>query len=440
MTAVRRAAWLLVTPLLPATRSPAAPPQDRVGPTDTLTSAYEVSGVRVIQRFSQASDIVAVRLYLLGGTRQLTERNAGIEALLLRASALGTDRFPRVEAQRAMDRTGSVVTLEPELDWTVFGFTGLVGDVDAAWGVFADRLRHPTLSDQGVDRARARLLSEAHRRYTQPDERLEAIGMQALFEGHPYALDPQGTETSLAGITVDELKAYAREQVVTSRMLLAIVGNVTRAHVESLVTATLGRQPRGAYTWVLPGPPPKTKTRWLVQHRQTQTSYLLGLFAGPEPTQRLYWAFRVATALLSSGLHRAIRSERGLSYAAYAPYHEYAVPVGGAYASTPQPDQTLLLMVGQIGELEARQLDYSGLSRFIDHFSFEYLAENATAAGQADFLARAELYLGDYRRGDEFIKRLHGVSPSDIRAVAATYMSKIQFAYLGDTTRMHGHW
>lgn len=410
------------------------------GPPDTLTVAYDASGVRVIQRLLPNSDLVAVRLYLLGGTRQLTERTAGIEALLLRASASGTEQFPGAAARRAMDETGSVVTLEPDVDWTVFGFTGLAADLDAAWRVFADRLLHPALSEQGVAHARARLLSEARRRYTEPDERLQAIAMQALFRGHPYALDPQGTETSLAALTIDDLKTYQREQMVTSRMLLAVVGNVTRAHVESLVTATLGRQARGAYVWALPPAAPKGRSHWLIEHRQIPTTYMLGLFAGPPPTSRSYWAFRVAIALLSSGLNRAIRTERGLSYAAYAPYRECAIPVGGAYVSTPKPDKVLGLMIGQIEELGSQQLDYFGLSRFIDSFGFEYLAENATAAGQADFLARAELYLGGYQHGDEFIKRLHGVSPRDIQSVVAEYMTAIQYAYLGDTTRMHGHW
>ena len=430
------AAALLLAPLLFA-GGPGGPGD---GPPDTLTVGYDVAGVRVVQRLLPASDLVAVRLYLLGGTRQLTESTAGIEALLLRASASGTDQFPGAEARRAMDATGSVVTLEPDVDWTVFGFTGLAEDVDAAWRVFADRLLHPTLSEQGVAQARARLLSEARRRYTEPDERLQALAMRALFHGHPYALDPEGTETSLAALTIDDLKAYEREQMVTSRMLLTVVGNVTRAHVESLVTATLGRQPRGAYVWALPPAAPAARPHWLIEHRQIPTTYMLGLFAGPPPTSHSYWAFRVATALLSSGLNRAIRTERGLSYAAYAPYRECAIPVGGAYVSTPKPDKVLTLMVGQIEELGGQELDYFGLSRFIDSFSFDYLAENATAAGQADFLARAELYLGGYQHGDEFTKRLHGVSPRDIQLVVAQYMTAIQYAYLGDTTRMHGHW
>jgi zinc protease len=410
------------------------------GPTDTMTVRYDVAGIRVVQRYAPASDIVAVRLYLLGGTQQLTERTAGIEALLLRASGLGTELFPGAEAHNAMDRTGSIVTLEPELDWTVFGFTGLARELDAAWSVFADRLVHPTLSERDVAQTRARLLSDARRRYTEPDARLTAIAMRALFRDHPYALDPEGTETSLAGLTVDDVKTYAREQIVASRMLLVLVGNVTRAHAESLVTATLGRLPAGSYRWTLPSPPAKARAGWLVEHRLLPTTYLLGLFAGPPPTSHSYWAFRVATALLSSDLHHAIRTQQGLSYAAYAPYRDGAIPIGGAYVSTPKPDKALMLMINQIRELRDEPLDYFGLSRFIDSFGFDYLAENATSAGQADFLARAELYLGGYQHGEEFSKRLHSVAPDDILKVAGVYMTAIQYAYLGDTTRMHGHW
>ncbi len=114
--------------------------------------------------------------------------------------------------------------------------------------------------------------------------------------------------------------------------------------------------------------------------------------------------------------------------------------MGGAYASTPQPQQVLPLMLHAIESLAQSDLDYFALSRFVDGFTFDYLADNSSAADQAEFLARAELYLGNYRLGDDFVKRLRGVRPEEIRAVAREYMSHIQYAYLGDTLRMHGHW
>src|SRR5207247_3139245 len=119
-----------------------------------------------------------------------------------------------------------------------------------------------------------------------------------------------------------------------------------------------------------------------------------GCFSVPRRSRQRYWSFRVATVLLSSGLHQAIGLDRKLSYAAYAPYLEQAIPVGGAYVSTPKPDEALPLLVQQIEELERGRLDRFVLARFIDSFGFDYLADNSSAASQAEFLARARLYLG----------------------------------------------
>lgn len=419
--------------------SAGSPRAQQPGP-DTLTVAYDVGGLHVIQRVNRGTDIVAARLYLLGGTRQITEGTAGIEALFLNASSYGTTRYPGDEARRAMARTGSVVQLDVGADWSVIGFTGLAQEFDAAWDVLAERVMKPSLSAQAVGQARSRLVTRAHVRYTDPDERIQVIASRAMFPNHPYSLDPDGTEESLAAITPDQVRTYARDQLVTSRMLLVIVGNVERAHAESLIAATLGQLPRGDYHWVLPPPAPKIPARWLVEHRLIPTNYILAYFTGPPPTERNYWSFRVATALLSSQLHYVIRTQRSLSYAAYAPFIDQALPIGGAYASTAKPDQVLPLMQDAVRTLQTSEIDYFALSRFLDSYIFEYLEQNATAADQADFLARAELYLGGFRRGDEFMKRMRGVSANDVMTAASLYMSRLQYAYLGDTTRMKGRW
>lgn len=408
---------------------------------DSLTLAYEVSGLRVIQRVNRGNDLVNVSLYLLGGTRQLTERTAGIEELLLAASSYGTQSFPEGLAQRAMARTGSIEVIDPEADWTVFGFIGLNQHLDSTWAVFADRLMHPTLSAQAVSRARDRMLAAVRLRFSDPDARIRVIANQVAFAGHPYALDPEGTSESLAGLTAEDLAQYARTQMVTSRMLLVVVGNVERAQVESLVTATIGRLPHGNYKWTLPPPVPHQKeSHWLIEPRVLPTNYILGYFTGPSASAYDYAAFRVATDLLSSQLYRAIRVEHSLSYAAYAPFLERAVGVGGMYASTAQPERALPLMRDQIRVMHVQEISPFELHRYINHYVLDYLAQSGTDAAQADFLARAELYSGDYRQTDRYMQQLRRVAPEDIDHAVQRYMRDIQWAYLGDTLRMRGAW
>jgi zinc protease len=408
--------------------------------SDTLTTKYVVQGLRVIHRINPTTQLVAVRLYLLGGTRQLTETTAGIETLLLSASQYGTQRFPGEETRRALGRTGSRVDIEAEADWTVFGFQALQGQLEATWAVFADRLMHPTLDDSTVGRARARLRGAARRRWASPEDRIDLMASETAFRGHPYALDPRGTDTSLAGLSAAEVARYQREQLVTSRMLLVVVGNVDRTRIESLVAATLGQLPAGSYVWSMPPPVPRRATNWMVDPRPQPTNYILGYFPGPPVTSLDYPAFRLATYLLSGRLFSSVRSAKGLSYDVGAPFLERAIPVGGVSATTQKPEEVIPLMLREVSVLTLVPVSPYGLDRFVDQLVLEDLSSNATSAGQADQLARAELFQGDYHLAAAYLKILHRVKPEDIRRVAGQYMPAIQYAFIGDTARMSGKW
>ncbi len=407
---------------------------------DSLTTKRQVAGLPIIQRINRGSDLVAVSLYLLGGTRQLSDRTAGIEALLLRAATFGTEHFPGGQSQRAMARTGAVEVLAPEADWTLTGFIVLRPGLDSAWTVFADRLTHPTLDPGAVRQAREQMLTDVRRRFADPDARIRIIANQAAFTGHPYALDPDGSEQSLGPIDQNDLAVYART-LVTSRMLLVVVGNVDTATVSALVTRTLGTLLHGDYKWTLPpGLPHQDRSHWLIETRDLPTNYILGYFTGPAVSSPDYAPFRVATDLLSSRLFEVIRVQHGLSYSAYAPFLERAMGVGGVYASTAKPEDVLPLMYDQIRDLVQEQYDSFLLHRFITQFRVEYISRNAADQDQADLLARAELYLGDYRQTDRFLQQLYRVGGEDVQRVANRYMRVIQWSYIGNTARMEGHW
>jgi zinc protease len=260
---------------------------------DTLLVSYVVNGLRVVQQTDTTTPLATVQLYLLGGTQQLTPRTAGLEALVLRASEMGSARYPGIEASRALARTGAFEDMDIGKDWSVVGFDGFATDLDSAWAVFADRLTHPTLSDSTIELARTRLVSAANARYLDPETRLEVMAESVFFAGHPYALDPRGNPTSLAAITADDVRQYARTQLMTSRMLLVVVGNVTRAHLSVLVGATLGQLPVGAYTWTEPPPLPvhEGRAQWVVEQMPLPTTFSARSEAldSPMPPGRRIW-------------------------------------------------------------------------------------------------------------------------------------------------------
>lgn len=405
-------------------------------PLDSVTVSYDVGGVHVIQRPSFGNDVVSVHLYLLGGTRQLTPATQGIEKLLLRTSEYGTTKYPGDATRAAWARTGSQILLSPDDDWTLFGFRGIRQEFDSSWNVFAERVMHPTLAAKDVALVRAQLVGGIRQRINDPDSYAMLLADSVAFAGHPYGLQPGGTEASLSSLDSTALARYQATQMVASRMLLVVVGNLTRPQLEAAVARSLAKLPAGKYVWTLPAPLPARPSSVTMIQRPVATDYILGLFEGPPASERDYAALRVATALLGSKMHNEIREEHGLSYAASAPYIERGIGTGAVYVSTTAPS-TVLPMIRKAMK-DMKQLDWNGYSMryFTDQFVLDFLAENMTTTAQADFLARAQLYRGDYRLAGQSMEELRHLTSSQLRSAARKYFQNVHFVYLGDTTRV----
>jgi zinc protease len=403
---------------------------------DTATFLLEINGLRVIIRRNLANDVVAANLYLLGGTQQLTPATQGIEALLLASSERGTRDYPREKVRQRTAQLGSTIVIGPSDDWTLFGFTALRSTFDSTWAVFADRLMAPTLDSAQVELVRERMLTAASLERTQPDPLVNQLAESLSFFGHTYGLAPGGTESSLRSITVGSLRSYQAKEMVTSRMLLVVVGNVERSTVERLVSRTLATLPRGNYAWTPPPMPAKHGRGLVVKRAPLPTNYLLGFYAGPRARDPDYQALRLASAVLSGRLFTEIRSRRHLSYEVDAPFVERAIGTGGLYVTTVDPNTTLQLMRTEVNRLQTELIDPNGLERLVQQFITDYFLKNETDGDQATFLARAAIYQGDYRRAGLFVDELRRVSPEDVRRVARTYMRDFRFAYLGNPDRL----
>jgi zinc protease len=438
---VRARASLLALGLLVAAAPAVAPANasaatTAVAPDSAATTRFEVDGIPVILRRNTSNDVVVANLYLLGGTRQLTPQTAGIEAMLLVASERGTRKYPGALVRQKLARLGSRITLEANDDWSQIGLHSIRSALDSTWSILADRVMAPTLDPSEVELVRDQMLTAARQRGEQPDDAATQLADSLLYAGHPYNIPTTGTPASLAAITPVQLQRYHDEQFVTSRMLLVVVGNVDRPNIERLVHATLGRLPHGSYRWTPPPPPPAGGRAVALDNRPLPTNYILGYAPGPAATDPDYTALRVATAVLSGRLFTEVRSRRNLSYAVESPFLERAYGVGGLYVTTVDPNAVLRIMRDELDALQTGQVEDEGLKRLEQQFITEYYLKNETNADQANELARAELYEGDYRNADRFRDELRQVTPADVQRAAQRYLRNFRFAYVGDTTKV----
>ncbi len=400
------------------------------------TTSFDVDGVKVVLRNNPANNVVAANLYLLGGPR-IAGANAGIEPVLLDISERGTLRYPKAVLRRKMANLGSEMVVRPTVEWTMFGIRTSSEVFDSTWAIFADRVMNPTLAPADVDIVKAQYRLALTQQNDDPDALASRLADSIAFAGHPYAMPLAGTVESLERIDVAALKSFQQLQMVKSRMMLVVVGNVDSAHVARLVRATLAKLPAGNYKWEPPPVLPSGAPTVVIAQRSLPTNYLLGYYSGPPATSADYQALRIATAVLTGRLFAEIRTRENLTYDVHSPFLDRAVSAGGLYISTVSPDRSLQLMRAAIDELQKETLDASGLERLAQQFVTEYFMDNETNAAQADFLARSQLYRGDYRLAERFVAEVLQVTPEDVQRVARKYMKGFRFAYVGDPARLN---
>ncbi|HVZ49584.1 MAG TPA: pitrilysin family protein [Gemmatimonadaceae bacterium] len=404
-------------------------------PADTLTTTYTVGGVRIIHRRTNLSTVV-MNVYLLGGVRSAPAGKDGIENFLLQVSERGTEKYPRDMLRRAVARTGAEMVVEPHEDWTMIGVRTTPDALDSSWSILADRVAHPRLDSVDVEFVREQMLAGVRQRQDSPDALLDYLADSVTYAGSPYAASPVGTESSLAGITRADLVRFHREQFTKSRMLLVVVGNVTRASVERLVGRTIATLPSGAYQWTLPDTAGSATSDAVLIRRTLPTNYLQGYFSGPPANSPDAPALRVAAAVLSGRLFAEVRSKRNLTYAVSANYRDRGLTSVGLYVTTTLPDSVLTLMTREIRALQTFEIETDLLAPIIRQFITEYFLDNETSTAQADFLARAMLYHGNAFAGDHFVADLRAVTGADVRRVAQLYFTGAHWAYIGDPTRV----
>src|SRR5207248_7195120 len=114
-----------------------------------------------------------------------------------------------------------------------------------------------------------------------------------------------------------------------------------------------------------------------------------------------------------------------------APFVDRAATLGGLYVSTVAPDTTLKLMRAAVLDLQQGMLDPVGLKQLEQQFITEYFLDNETNAAQADFLARSQLYEGDYREAERFVDEFKSVILEPVQRLGRRYRRAFGLRYFG---------
>jgi zinc protease len=396
------------------------------------TELFEVEGVRVLLRQNPFSEVVTVKAFLEGGLAYALPESLGLELLLLEIAQKQSKHYPKEKMATELVRLGARLSSEALPDYTAFTLLTLKRHLTESLALFLDALVNPLVNEDELALTRERRLTALATEEQDPDRHLERISQEAVYGEHPFGRNPLGTRESIAEAAVEDLQKLHAGTFVRSRLLIVVVGDVTKEDLTALLAPKLAELPEGVYeppaARAIPGAAESTLR---TEARELPTTYVAGHFPAPNLEDPDYAALYVGMSLLYDRLWEEIRSKRSLSYAPGAGLRRRSANLGRLYVSTVDPNAAVQIMREEILKLQRDPVPESKLRNVVGERRTRLLSAMQTSSEIASWLGEFELHGGGWQRLDVFLESLGSLTPEQVRDAMAKHARHVDFAVLG---------
>lgn len=201
---------------------------------------------------------------------------------------------------------------------------------DPALSLFQDVVAHPTFPQDSLDRLRSQLRMSLEQEKQDPGAQVMKTFFSRLYGDAPYGSPTNGTEESLARLTVSDLRAFHQRHYVSRNLVIALIGAISRSEAEKIARQLDAQLPEGQPAPALPAPAALTAA--VEQHLEfpsTQTHILvggLGVKRGDPDWYPLYVGNEILGGSgFASKLNQVIRQDHGLAYSVYSQFSPMGV-------------------------------------------------------------------------------------------------------------------
>ncbi|MGI9229811.1 MAG: M16 family metallopeptidase [Gammaproteobacteria bacterium] len=394
-------------------------------------------GSRILFVESRELPIVDIKIMFDAGSSRDPKRKAGLAQFTSSLLDEGAGGLDADGISYEFERLGAHYGAGAGYDSSTITLRSLAGEdkLQAALKNLRRVIAQPDFPAQAITRQRKRFLVGLQDKQQSPGSVAHDNFFAALYQKHPYARPPEGTEAGINAIKRADIKSFHRRYYTARNALITIVGDLSRAEAEVIAEDLTRDLPRGKPPAPLPRVKPLRAAEEIrVQHASTQVHILLGqpaLARGDKDNLPLY----VGNHVLGGGgmisrLFEEIRDQRGLTYSVYSyfsPRRKKGPFMAGLQTRAEQQGQALQVLREMIAdyintgpteaELQAAKLNITG------GFPLN-LDSNGKILNQVALIGFYNLPL-DYL--DTYIDKVNAVTVSDIKQAFAKHLHPDKF-------------
>ena len=276
--------------------------------------------------------LISVEIALRSGSVADPPRKEGVSSLTASLLRKGTATRSSEQVSSELDFIGMQYNSEVDLDGAHLSADFLKKDTDAALGLLADILLHPTFPESEVKKRIAQEQDSIRSAKDEPREVIQFYFMKFLYGDHLYGRPSNGDERSLANISRDDIAAFYRTHYAPGNTIIAVAGDFDSATMQSKIEQTFGGwKGKASPSPSVPVMKPISGKRVLLVDKPdaTQTYIMIGN-VGISSTNADRGYIDVINTLFggrfTSLFNTELRIKSGYSYGAFSSFSELRAP------------------------------------------------------------------------------------------------------------------
>jgi len=291
-------------------------------PTPQVWQATTANGLKLSGIQSTELPLVTFQLSVDGGRLFDDPNKPGTTNMLARMLDRGTRTKTPAELENAFKSLGAEVNVSAGDERFVITGTTLSRNFAATVDLVEEMLFEPRWDDAELALAKAAVTAEIQAQRAQPNALASRVySLVSYGPDHILSRNRLGTESSVAAITMDDLKAYLTERLAPNHARFRVVGDVDQAAAEAAVRDLGSRWTRrelSVPTFTRPSAPEKTQVYFYDVPGARQSVLLFGR-PGPRRADADYFTSAASNYILGGGgfasrLTQQLREGKGYTY------------------------------------------------------------------------------------------------------------------------------
>jgi zinc protease len=302
--------------------SPPPPIENAIVSSDDLHRATLPNGLELIVLEDTHLPVITLGITLRRGAGSVDPSLAGVAEIATEVMQRGAGERDALALAKVVEDVGASLSVFSNWDTTGISISGLSEDWALLFEIVEEVALRPRFDEIEFAKAKAGQQAAIVAAQDDPATLIRWHALRTIFDGHRYGRPQSGTTKTIAGIDVEEARAYWVDRLVPSNAIFWAVGDVSAADLMASARRAFGDLPDLPVIANTPAPPSRTpEARRIVvvdKPDLLQARIILAHegIARAEPT-------RIAVDIMndvlggsgfSSRLMKKVRSDEGLTY------------------------------------------------------------------------------------------------------------------------------